>query len=70
MSTIMNKVSCLSCGWTSTDEEKINRANYFGECLGDCLEGSETLLRWDYESGEISVSHTGTGDSVCLEVTR
>lgn len=61
------KVSCLSCGWTSTDEFTIEAANGYAACLGWC-EGEDTLLRWDYESGEICVSHTGSGDLVRLEI--
>ena len=64
------KVSCLLCGWSSTDEFTIEAANAYGECGGYCRVGNPrpTLLRWDYESGEICVSHTGSGDLVRLEI--
>lgn len=62
----ITRVSCLVCGWSSTNAEAIENANHYGECSGECY-GATTLLRWDYENGEICVTNTETGDQVRLE---
>lgn len=69
MATNIYKVTCLMCNWTSEDNEEIESANHYGECLDVC-NGSPTLLRWDYVSGDVRISNTSTGDYVDLELTK
>lgn len=69
MSSNILKVSCLGCNWASQDDEEIQSANHYGECLDVC-NGSPALLRWDYADGNIRVSNTSTGDYVDLQIPK
>lgn len=50
----IKRVACLVCGWSDTDPQKIENANFYGECLS-CTEG---LLQWEYKEGGMMITNS------------
>ncbi len=47
------KVSCIVCGWNSTDESTIEMLN---DLVGNCPQCQKQFFRWENQDGSIVVS--------------